>query len=213
MTTWIVLRAAGIGAYVMLFLSVAWGLVATTGALGKRVSKATATTVHQLLATTGFVLLGVHLGGLLVDAFMPFGPAQILVPGRSTFKSIPVAIGIVAMYAMVFVIVSSWMRKRIGTRWWRRSHLLAVPTFILSMVHGVFTGTDTVRPVMWWTYVATGLITLFLLVVRGLTAGFRPARAAAPERARARVPVPITPAGREPAGREPARRELEPATV
>ena len=29
-TTWILLRAAGMGAYVMLFLSVAWGLVATT---------------------------------------------------------------------------------------------------------------------------------------------------------------------------------------
>ena len=38
MTTWIILRAAGIGAYVMLFLSVSWCLIATSGALGKRVS-------------------------------------------------------------------------------------------------------------------------------------------------------------------------------
>ena len=30
MSTWILLRAAGIGSYLMLFLSIAWGLIATT---------------------------------------------------------------------------------------------------------------------------------------------------------------------------------------
>jgi DMSO/TMAO reductase YedYZ heme-binding membrane subunit len=99
------------------------------------------------------------------------------------------------MYATVFVIVTSWMRKRIGTTWWRRTHLLAVPTFILSLVHGVFAGTDTVRPAMWWTYVATGLIVVFLLVVRGLTAGYRPERAPRPEHL-ARPERPGTPAER-----------------
>lgn len=184
MTTWIVLRAAGIGAYVMLFLSVSWGLIATTGALGKRVSKATATSVHQFMSTAGLLLLGVHIGGLLVDAFMPFGPGEVLIPGRSSFEPVPVAFGIVAMYSMVFVIVLSWLRKQIGTKWWRRSHLLAAPTFILSMIHGVFSGTDSVRPAMWWTYASTGVIVLFLVVVRGLTVGFRPPRAAPPSPAR-----------------------------
>lgn len=190
MTTWIILRAAGIGAYVMLFLSVSWGLIATTGALGKRVSKATAISVHQFMSTAGLVLLGVHIGGLLVDAFMPFGPGDVLIPGRSSFKPVPVAFGIVAMYSMVFVIVLSWLRKQIGTTWWRRSHLLAAPTFILSMLHGVFSGTDSVRPAIWWTYASTGIIVLFLVVVRGLTVGFRPPRAAAPAHARRPVPAP-----------------------
>jgi cytochrome b561 len=184
MTTWIVLRAAGIGAYVMLFLSVSWGLIATTGVLGKRVSKATATSVHQFMSTAGLLLLAVHIGGLLVDAFMPFGPGDVLIPGRSSFEPVPVAFGIVAMYSMVFVIVLSWLRKRIGTTWWRRSHLLAAPTFILSMIHGVFSGTDSVRPAMWWTYASTGVMVLFLVVLRGLTVGFRPPRAAASSPAR-----------------------------
>ncbi len=189
MTTWIVLRAAGIGAYLMLFLSVAWGLVATTGALGKRVSKASATLVHQFMATTGLVLLGVHLGGLLIDAFMPFGPADLLIPMHGTFKPVAIAFGIVAMYTSVLVIVLSWFRKRIGTTWWRRSHELAVPAFTLAMVHGVFAGTDTARPWMWWIYVTTGLIALFLVLVRGLTVGYRPPRAPRPEHAPVRRPA------------------------
>lgn len=183
MTTWIILRAAGIGAYVMLFLSVVWGLIATTQALGKRVSKASATFVHQFMSSAGLALLAVHLGGLLIDQFMPFGPKQLLVPMQSPFKPIPVAFGIVGMYAMVFVMVASWLRKKIGTKWWRRTHLFAVPTFTLSMVHGVFAGTDTARPWMWWTYVVTGVAVLFLVIVRGLTAGFRPERAPTPAHA------------------------------
>jgi cytochrome b561 len=68
--------------------------------------------------------------------------------------------------------------------------MLAVPTFVLSLVHGVFAGTDSARPAMWWTYVATGLLVVFLLVVRGLTAGFRPERGAHPTtRPRATTPA------------------------
>ena len=81
MTTWVILRAAGIGAYLMVFLSVVWGLVSTTGALGRTISKASATTIHQFVATCGLFLLAIHLSGLLVDSFMPFGVADVLVPG------------------------------------------------------------------------------------------------------------------------------------
>jgi predicted ferric reductase len=194
MTTWIVLRAAGIGAYVMLFLSVVWGLVATTSVLGKRISKASATTVHQFIATSGLALLAVHLGGLLVDPFMPFSIGDLTIPMAASFRPVATAFGIVSMYAMVFVIVSSWLRRSIGTTWWRRTHLLAVPTFVLSMLHGIFAGTDSARPIMWWTYVGTGIVVVFLVVVRGLTAGYRPPRSTpAPARGRAHAGADLPP--------------------
>lgn len=179
MTTWIILRAAGIGAYLMLFLSVCWGLIGTTGLFGKRISKASATEVHLYMSTTGLFLLAIHLGGLLVDRFMPFGFKELLVPMQGAFKPVAVAFGIVAMYVMVFVIVVSLLRRPIGARPWRITHLLPVPAFTLALVHGIFAGTDTVRPAMWWTYVVTALIVLFLVVVRGLTAVAAGALAAA----------------------------------
>ncbi|GIU99232.1 MAG: hypothetical protein KatS3mg014_0848 [Actinomycetota bacterium] len=128
-TTWNVLRAAGIGAYVMLFLSVCWGLVSTTTPFGKLVSKPTATLAHQFMSTSGLALLGVHLGGLLLDRYEPFALRQLFVPMAATYRPVPVALGIVAMYLLVVVVVTSWLRRTIGTAWWRRTHLLAVPTF------------------------------------------------------------------------------------
>jgi sulfoxide reductase heme-binding subunit YedZ len=180
-TTWNVLRAAGIGAYVMLFLSVVWGLVSTTMPFGKAISKRSATLVHQFISTCGLALLGIHLGGLLLDAFVPFSVADLLVPMRATYRPAATTIGIVAMYGTVVIIVTSWLRKPIGTKWWRRSHLLAVPVFTLALLHGLVAGSDTTRPVMWWTYVVTGLIVTFLVVVRGLTVGLRAERRPIPE--------------------------------
>ncbi len=184
MTNWNVLRAAGIGAYVMLFLSVAWGLVSTTAPFGKRVSKQSSALVHQFMATCGLALLGIHMGLLLVDGFMPFSVADLFVPMAAAYRPVATTFGVVAMYALVVVVVTSWLRKPIGTRWWKRAHLLAIPAFTLALLHGILGGTDGARPVMWWTYVVTGLVVVFLVIVRALTVGLRPARRTLPEHAR-----------------------------
>ncbi|MDH5313367.1 MAG: hypothetical protein OEW66_05940, partial [Actinomycetota bacterium] len=112
MTTWILLRAAGIGSYLMLFLSVAWGLIATTSLVTKRISKQAANTFHALTASTGLALLGLHVGLLLIDGFIPFSLVAVTVPMAAEYRPVAITAGVVAMYAVVIVIVSSWVRKR-----------------------------------------------------------------------------------------------------
>lgn len=163
------LRSAGIGAYLMLFLSVTWGLIGTTAVIEKRVSKATSILVHHYLATSIVVLVAIHLFGLLLDKFQPFHVVDLLVPLHSHFRPAPVASGVIAMYTMVIVLVTSWWRSRFGLMWWRRVHVWGTPAFILAMVHGIFSGTDANVPLVLLMYLVTGAIVLFLLVVRGLT--------------------------------------------
>ncbi len=203
MITWNLLRAAGIGAYLMLWASVTWGLVATTSIFGKRVPKATSVALHQAFSTVGVLLLATHLGFLLVDRFMPFSPLDLLIPMRATYRPLGVAFGIGGMFAMVIVLLSSWGRKLIGTGWWRRLHALSVPAFSLALLHGFMTGTDTPRPPMFWFYLTTTAILLFLVLARAFTVGLRTRRAptretAAAPAARSRS-VPVCPS-------EPVRR-------
>src|SRR5687767_12568368 len=101
MSTWILLRAAGIGSYLMLFLSIAWGLLGTTSVVTKHISKPSANLFHAFVATTGLALLGVHLGLLLIDEFMPFSLADLTVPMASEYRPIAITAGVVAMYAIV----------------------------------------------------------------------------------------------------------------
>ena len=185
MTMWILLRAAGIGAYIALWLAVAWGLVATTGVVKKRISKPSANAFHAFVATTGLVLLGLHLSLLLLDSFMPFTFSDVLIPLHSTFRPYAITAGVLAMYAMVLLMVSSWSRSKLSTRLWRAIHLLSVPAFVLALLHGVFAGTDTQRPWVFIMYATTGVIAFFLVVVRGLTADYRPPRPTPPAQARA----------------------------
>ena len=56
--------------------------------------------------------------------------------------------------------------------------MAAVPTFILAMLHGIFAGADTTRRWMFLMYMLTASVVVFLLILRGLTVGLRPARAA-----------------------------------
>ena len=176
MSTWVLLRAAGIGSYLMLFLAVAWGLVATTSIVTKRVSKPAANLFHAFVASAGLALLVVHMGLLVVDEFMPFSLTSLIVPMVSDYRPVAVAAGVLAMYGIVAIMVTSWLRKRVGTVWWRRVHVLAVPMFTLAVGHGVFAGTDTERPWMFAMYAVTGLLVVFLTLVRALTYGYRAPR-------------------------------------
>jgi cytochrome b561 len=91
---------------------------------------------------------------------------------------VPVWFGVIAMYAMLLMLVSSWLRKHYRVRAWRAVHLLAVPAFVQSMLHGIYAGADATRPWMYATYIATGVIVVSLLVLRGLVARMRPMRRA-----------------------------------
>jgi predicted ferric reductase len=205
-TTWIVLRAAGIGSYLMLFASVALGLTATASPFGKRFARASTTSLHAFTSSAGLFLLAVHLGGLLIDSFTPFTPAQILVPGASEYRPIPVALGIFAAYATVLVVVSSWLRRRYPTKIWRTLHLAAAPAFALGLIHGLTAGADATEPWALGMYLLTGATVVFLLVLRGFATGTGPARPARPARSDQSSPSssPPPPSSRSPGGSEVA---------
>ncbi|MGH2595600.1 MAG: ferric reductase-like transmembrane domain-containing protein [Actinomycetota bacterium] len=192
MIEWNIIRAAGIGAFIMLWGSVAWGLVSTTSVFGKRIPKATSIALHQAFSTSGLLFLALHLGFLLADRFMPFAPLDLVIPMRATYRPIGVSLGIASMFVVVLgVLATSWGRKLIGTTWWRRTHALSVPAFALALMHGLMTGTDSKRPAMFWMYLLSAAILLFLLLLRGLNSQ-RPQRAPLPEGAVRKEPERTT---------------------
>jgi methionine sulfoxide reductase heme-binding subunit len=105
---------------------------------------------------------------------------------RATYRPVGVALGIGAMMLMAVVLLTSWFRKQVKPTWWRRFHALSVPAFSLALAHGLMTGTDSPRPTMFWFYLATTAILLFLVLLRAMTAGLRAVR-----RTPARDAVPI----------------------
>lgn len=144
-TFWLLARAAGLTAYLLLTASVVAGLTLKGRFLGRRVRPATITDIHKSLAVAGVGALALHAVALVLDRTVSVSPLALIVPGLVDYRTAWVSVGVVAGELMVVVTASFWLRKRIGTRMWRRLHWLSYAVFISGTAHGLLAGSDAGR--------------------------------------------------------------------
>ena len=135
-TAWLVARAAGLVAFGVLTLSTWLGLGMSTRLLGPKF-QGRLLGWHRTLAWTGLSLIGLHVGALMLDPLMHFGPAAVLVPFAAPWRPAAVAAGVVAGWLTLMLAVSFPMRRRIGQRGWRRLHYASFAAFLLSLGHAL----------------------------------------------------------------------------
>ena len=79
---------------------------------------------HRYLSALAIVFVVVHVVAILADSFVQFALADVLVPMVSSWHPVAVAWGIVGMYLLVAVEVTSLVRARLSPKVWRGVHLL-----------------------------------------------------------------------------------------
>jgi sulfoxide reductase heme-binding subunit YedZ len=145
-TFWILARAGGITAYVLLTASVLAGLVLKSRPLGARLRAAAVADTHRTLALLGLGFVALHGLTLVLDSTVRITLLALLIPGLTGYRPLATALGVLAAELMVLVYASFSLRKRIGARNWRRLHWATYGVFALATVHGLTAGTDTSRP-------------------------------------------------------------------
>jgi predicted ferric reductase len=163
---WYVARAGGIVAWALVAASVIWGLILSGKPFGKRTRPSWVLDLHRYLGGLALVFTGVHVAALVLDSYTYFGPLQLLVPFTSSYRPSAVAWGIVAMYLLVAVELTSLLRSRIPKRIWRRFHAASFPLFALSTLHGLQAGTDGGSPMLRWAMVAAAATVSALTALR-----------------------------------------------
>ena len=163
---WFVTRAAAITSYGLLFLMIVMGELMASGMLYDFISPMRAWLIHKYLAISFGVALMVHLISLLFDKFVSFGIWDVLIPFHSNYRSFSVAFGIVGFYVVLIVMVSSLIVRFQRSSWWRKLHFLVYPLFVLGLLHGLLTGTDSRNIFMFGLYVVTGIVFCVLLLQR-----------------------------------------------
>lgn len=159
---WYVARASGITAWVMTAGAVLWGMALSTRALGKRPAAPWLTDLHRFLGALAVVFTAVHLVGLWADSYVEFGPTELFVPFTSAWKPAEVALGVVAMYLLVAVEVTSLAMRRLPRRIWRRIHLSSYALYVLGTAHLLLAGTDAHNPLLRWTvWASVGAVGFF----------------------------------------------------
>jgi sulfoxide reductase heme-binding subunit YedZ len=145
-TFWLLARASGLTAYVLLTASVLAGLVLKARPFGRALKPATVTDTHRFLAMLGLGMLVMHGVTLMLDQTVRMPLAGLLVPGASPYRPLAVAAGVVGAELMLLIYVSFSLRKRIGARNWRRLHYATYLVFGFATIHGFAAGTDSTQP-------------------------------------------------------------------
>jgi predicted ferric reductase len=139
---WFLARATGFVAWGLLTASVIWGLLLSTRLTRGRPSPAWLTDLHRFLGGAAVIFTALHVGGLVADNYTHFGLGDVLVPLASAWKPGPVALGVIALYLLISVEVTSLLMRRMPRRWWKAIHLSSFGLFWIATLHLVTAGTD-----------------------------------------------------------------------
>jgi len=140
---WYAARAGGIVAFALLTIAVVVGLTLSGRARMKHWPRFAVEDVHRFLGLLTGTFVGIHVLALLVDTYLPFSVAQVLVPGTAPYRPLATALGVIALELLVALAVTNRYRKRLSYRLWRRAHYLNFAVWLLALVHGITSGTDS----------------------------------------------------------------------
>lgn len=163
---WFLIRGSGIAAFALLSAATIWGLLGSTKAAGRWVKAKPLTWFHESLGIGALVATAVHVFVLSIHDYLEFSWVEILVPGASDWRPLPVALGITALYGLAIVVVSFYVKKRIGHKVWRAIHFASFGVFVSALVHGVLAGTDAMAPMMIGLYLGSAGVVAVLLALR-----------------------------------------------
>lgn len=177
---WYLSRGSAMVAFVLLWLSTAFGILITNRMARLWPGGPIAFDLHQFTSLLGMGFGLFHALILLGDRFINADIFQVLVPFASrNYRPVWVGLGQIAFYAWLLLIGSFYIRKQIGAGTWRWIHFASFLVFALVMVHGVTSGTDSHTiwaNAIYWTAGGSFLLLLFYRIMA--TAGAKNPRRA-----------------------------------
>jgi len=171
MTWWYVVRASGLVAYALLTVAVVSGLLLSTKVLQRRPPQPWLFDWHRFVAGLATACTVLHLAAVWVDDYIDFSVIDLLVPFVSAWRPTALAFGIVGLYLLLAIELTSLARRRMPAQWWRRVHHLSPVALIAATVHLLMAGEDSDEPTVLLAVgggagVTAALTTLWLVQMR-----------------------------------------------
>jgi hypothetical protein len=155
---WVLARAGGLAAYLLLVALVIVGLVLSHPS-ARRLrwpTVAARVALHVALAVFTLAFTLIHVVALVVDPWADVGAWGALLPLASSYRPVAVTLGVLAVWAGVLTgFTAALAGRRVGRVWWPL-HKVALLVLVLAWLHGMLAGSDArqLRPVYLWTALA-----------------------------------------------------------
>lgn len=143
--SWYFSRATGIVAYIFLWLVIFFGLSFRNPLLKKFVAPIYKLDMHIYLSFLTLAFVFAHGLVLMFDTFIHLSLVDIFVPfavDPGLIDSQAIAWGIIGLYILIVLIITSLLRTKLPQKLWRYLHFLHVALFALIVMHVLAIGTD-----------------------------------------------------------------------
>jgi DMSO/TMAO reductase YedYZ heme-binding membrane subunit len=143
---WLVSRAAGIVALVLLTATLVLGTLATAPTRSAAWPRWARQALHRDLALLAVGALLLHVGAVVLDGFVDVRWYVAVLPFSSAYRPLWVGLGTLAFDLILVVIATSLLRVRLGARSWRAVHWLVYAAWPIAVLHYLTAGTDAGSP-------------------------------------------------------------------
>ncbi len=167
---WYLTRTTALSAYVVLALLVSLGLIQSIARTSRERLPWVVDALHQFLGLLFGVLVVFHLLTLMADPLIPFSITNILIPRHEPYRPLAVDLGVLALWTMLLILASSWLKRHLPYRFWKLLHFLSFATFVLVTLHGLLAGSDSGELWMKAIYAGAAAIVGILILLRLLPA-------------------------------------------
>lgn len=161
---WYISRAGAMVAFLLLYVSMFLGLSIRLPILNKLVSPADALKTHGWISVQAVIFALLHGVVLIFDRFMKFSFIDVFVPFASKYQTEFVGLGVLALYLMLVLIATSYLKKFIPHKLWRVTHYFNMVLYFFVFVHAMALGTDLKNPTVLAIFLVMNALLVFLII-------------------------------------------------
>jgi sulfoxide reductase heme-binding subunit YedZ len=177
---WFVSRASGLMLLALFSMVIALGVATRLGSAPRGWPRFVSAELHRTFALFSVAFLALHVITAILDPFVSIGWAATVLPFSSSYRTLAIALGTLAVDLGAAVLVTSLLRRRLGFGAWRAMHWLAYLAWPAAFAHSLTAGNDLG---IWWValmvwgsaaVVATAVLARLIAAVRHSAPPARP---------------------------------------
>lgn len=163
---WWLNRSTGLVLMAVFTIVVVLGVFATQKAAGRRIPTFVPNQLHRTISLFAVALLVAHVLTAVLDNYVEIDWIDIVIPFASPYRPLWLGLGTLALDITIAIGVTSALKSRLSERSWQLVHVSAYVAWLVAVLHGLGTGTDSRQPLVIAMYLVCVLAVVISLAAR-----------------------------------------------
>lgn len=145
---WYIARSSGLVAWFFLVATLMLGTLASGKLVERKGARRWLLDLHPYLAGLSLLFVALHIVAILADAVVPFSWTDAIVPFASSWRPVAVAWGVIGLWLLAAIQLTSLARRHMPRRVWHAIHLTSYALCAVTTIHAITAGTDLAEPLV-----------------------------------------------------------------